>query len=116
MTFLSLSFRVTLTKQKESQTGSSASLHSNTSTQICWRVEPPPSSRDLMRNNWDPALALSMGKLLSRRTSFKEGRARWSPTEANTTLGKYLTFRATLIRHQEEIKAFIPIKILLYLL
>ena len=72
-----------------------------------------------MGNRWDPAPVPSMGELVRRRTGFREGRARWSPTEVSTTLGrahKYLTFGAVLIRHQEEMKGFIPIKILLYLL
>lgn len=72
-----------------------------------------------MGNGWDPAPVLSTGKLVCSRAGFKESKARWSPTEVSTTLGradKYLTFRATLIRHQEEMKGFIPIKILLYLL
>lgn len=88
-------------------------------TQLCWREELPSSPRDLMGHGWDPAPALSTGKLAPRGAGFKAGRVRWSPTEASTTLGradKYLTFRATLIRHQEEMKGFIPIKILLYLL
>lgn len=88
-------------------------------TQICWREELPSSPSNLMGTRWDPAPVPSTGQLVRRGTGFEEGRARWSPTAASTVPGradKYLTFRATLIRHQEEMQGFIPIKILLYLL